>query len=231
MFPCFLTRLSVVLASRWVIFTPKVEFTSYNGLTCIPFMGLRKNENETFLSSSIDNAHDEQQDHNVTKMKIPNFFNVTLRVNIGTHTSGKDTGEPVTADFDIISKEPFPKDWNIVEIKSLTLMFTNTCPKCGQQGIPRINRKNTKDYTHYRNHPQGKEVHRLSYWHKVEGAKAKACYIASFNMNEIIDTRKGEKRFTKTRKISDSIEVVDYIFPNYIIKNISCTSLSKDSFV
>ena len=200
-------------------------------LTGIPFMGLRKNENETFLSSSIDNANDEQQDHNVTNMKIPNFFNVTIRTNIGMHTSGEKKGTPVTGDTDIISKEPFPKEWDIVDVKSLTLRFTNECPKCGKQGNPRINKKNTKDYTHYRKHPQGKEVYRLAYWHKVPNAKAKPCYISDFNMNEIIDTRKGEKRFTKTRKISDSIEVVDYIFPNYIIKNVSCASLSKDSFV
>jgi hypothetical protein len=182
-------------------------------------MKLRKNENETFLSSSIDTAHDTQQDHNVTKVKIPNFFKVTIRENIGMHTSGEKKGTPVTGDTDRISKEPFPKEWNIVKIESLTLTFTNKCPICEQQGIPRLDKKNTNDYTHYRKHPQGKGTYRLTYWHKVPNAKAKPCYIAGFNMNEIIDTRKGEKRFTKSSKIDPS-KVVDYIFPNYIIKNI-----------
>lgn len=160
-----------------------------------------------------------KQDHNVTKVKIPNFFKVTIQVNIGMHTSGEKKGTPVTATKDVISKEPFPKEWNIVEIESLTLTFTNKCPKCHTEGSPRINKKNNKDYSHYRA-SRNKEEHRLAYWHQVIGERAKACYISDFNMNEIIDLRRGEKRFTKTSKIPNSIEVVDYIFPNYIIKDI-----------
>jgi hypothetical protein len=37
-------------------------------------------------------------------------------------------------------------------------------------------------------------------------------------MSAIIDTRKVREGFTNT--ISDSIEAVGYIFPNYVIKNI-----------
>lgn len=155
---------------------------------------------------------------NVTKIIVPNFFNVTIRVNIGIHASGKDKGKPVTATKEIILKEPFPKELDIVETRPVTLILTNKCPKCDQQGIPRINKKNNKDYAQNRG-SYNKEEHRLAYWHKVVEGKAKACYISDFNMNAIIDTRKGEKRFTKTSKY-DSIEAVDYIFPNYIIKNI-----------
>ena len=173
-------------------------------------MKLRKNENETFVSSSIDNAHDTQQDHIVTKVKVPYFFNVTIRVNIGMHTSGEKKGQPVTATREIIEKEPFPEEWDIVEKKPLTLMFTNKCPKCGEDGNPRINKKNNKDYSHYRA-SRNKEEQRLAYWHKVPNAKAKACYIASFDTNAL---------FTKTNKIDHSKEVVDYIFPNYLLKDI-----------
>ena len=159
------------------------------------------------------------EEHNVTTVKVPNFLDVTIRVNIGIHTIGKDKGRPVTATKEIISKEPFPKEWDIVETRPVTLMLTNKCPKCDQQGIPRINKKNNKDYSQNRG-SYNKEEPRLSYWHKVVGGKAKACYISDFNMSAIIDTRKVRKGFTNTNKISDSIEAVDYIFPNYVIKNI-----------
>ena len=158
-------------------------------------------------------------EYNVTKVKVPNFFNVTIQVNIGTHTSGKDKGKSVTATKEIISKEPFSKELDIVETRPVTLMLINKCPKCDQQGIPRINKKNNKDYAQNRG-SYNKEEPRLSYWHKVIGGKAKACYISDFNMSSIIDTRKVEKGFANTNKISDSIEAIDYIFPNYVIKNI-----------
>jgi len=54
-----------------------------------------------------------------------------------------------------------------------------------------------------------REQYCLIYNHKQEDHKYKQCVIAKFGKHGI---------FTKTGKISKTVE--DYIFPNYIIKNI-----------
>lgn len=168
-------------------------------------MKLRKNENESFLSSSVDTAHDKQQDHNVTKVKIPYFFTVTIR----------DKTVTETATYDVISKEPFPKKWDIVEKKPVTLQFTNKCQKCGNQGTPRVDKKGMGNY-HYtsrsntKSPSNQKEQYRLIYFHKQEDKKYKPCIIASFDKNHGIFTKKGKL----SKRAHDSI------FPNYLFTNI-----------
>ena len=176
----------------------------------------KKKRNETFLSSSIDNAHDmPQQDRCVTKVKIPYFYTVSIQVTAGIYSSGKDKGKPIYATQDIISKEPFPKEWIVESCVPVTLQFTNKCPKCNNIGTPSIDKKGLHDY-HYRsrtntkNNPTNQEEqYRLIYKHTQEDNKIKPCIIAKFGKHGI---------FTKTGKISKTVE--DYIFPNYIIKNI-----------
>ena len=175
----------------------------------------KKKRNKTFLSSSIDNAHDmPQQDRCVTKVKVPYFFTVSIQVKAGIYTSGKDKGKPIYATQDIISKEPFPKEWIIQNCVPVTLQFTNKCPKCENIGTPRIDKKDLDDY-HYRPSTNSKktpskqeEQYRLIYNHKQEDNKYKLCVIARFGKQGI---------FTKTGKVSKTVE--DYQFPNYIIKN------------
>ena len=174
-------------------------------------MKLRKNENESFLSSSIDNAHGmPQQDRCVTKVKVPYFFTVSVQVKVGMDNDGK----PLYATTDHIAKEPFPKEWVIESHTPVTLQFTNKCPKCDNTGTPRIDKKGMGNY-HYtstsdkRNPSKQEEQYRLIYNHKQEDQKYKQCIIAKFGKHGI---------FTKTGKISKTVE--DYIFPNYIIKNI-----------
>ena len=80
----------------------------------------RKYKNESYLSTSVNLSNDdseEQQEHNVTKVKVPYFFTVSIRDKIGEHTSGKNKGKPIYATKDIISKEPFPEEWDIVKTK------------------------------------------------------------------------------------------------------------------
>ena len=177
----------------------------------------RKKRNETFLSSSIDNAHDmPQQDRCVTKVKVPYFFTVSIQVKAGIYTSGKDKGKPIYATQDIISKEPFPEEWIIEKCVPVTLQFTNKCPKCANTGTPRIDKKKVDIDYHYRSKTNTKktpsnqeEQYRLIYFHTQEDNKTKPCIIARFGKHGI---------FTKTGKISKTVK--DYTFPDYIIKNI-----------
>jgi len=168
-------------------------------------------ENETFLTSSIDNTNSPQQDRCVTKVKVPYYFSVSIRVQVGIDNDGK----PIYATTDHIHKKPFPKEWVIEETKEVTLQFTNKCPKCATTGSPRIDKKNTDDY-HFRpttntkkNTSKQEQQYRLIYNHKQEDGKIKQCVIAKFDKQGI---------FTETGRVSQRVR--DYIFPNYIIKNI-----------
>lgn len=164
----------------------------------------RKYRNESYLSSSVSTIHNKQQDHNISKVKIPYFFTVSIQDKIGHHKNGK----PIYATQDIISKKPFPKEWDIVKIVPVEIIFLNKCPKCGKDGRPRVDKKNVEHYDFPRYASSMKEQHRLIYNHKQEDKKVKSCVIAKFD----------EKRgiFTKTGKISK--RVTDYIFPNYLLQ-------------
>jgi hypothetical protein len=184
------------------VFTKYRKFNGYNPLTGILFVA-RKYRNESYLSSSVSTIHNKQQDHNISKVKIPYFFTVSIRDKIGYHKNGK----PINATQDIISKKPFPKEWDIAKTVPVEIIFLNKCPKCDKEGRPRVDKKNTKDYTHY-NKPSTREEYRLIYNHK-ENKKIHQCVIAKFDEKHGI--------FTKTGKISK--RVTDYIFPNYLLQN------------
>ena len=181
-----------------------IFFNGYNGLTGILFVA-RKYTNESFQTVSVDTLHTESQEHQITKVKIPYFFTVSVRDKIGEYNDGK----PIYGTQDFISKKPFSKEWDIVKYEPVEIMFLNKCPKCSKEGRPRINKKNNEDYTHYKKANLREEEYRLAYWHKVEGKKDKPCIIAKFDQENGI--------FTETGQVSK--KVVDYIFPNYIIKN------------
>ena len=164
----------------------------------------RKYRNESYLSVSADNQHDKQREHNISKVKVPYFFKVTIRDKIGEHNDGK----PIYGEADIISKEPFPKELDIVETEPMTITFLNKCPKCNKEGRPRVDKKNVEHYDYPRYASTMEEQYRLIYNHKDEDGKIKQCIVAKFDEEHGI--------FTKTGKISK--RVTDYIFPNYLIK-------------
>lgn len=185
------------------------KFNCYNRLRGILFVA-RKYRNESYLSVSIDNQHDKQREHRVTKVKIPYFFVVSVQDKIGVYTKGENNGKPIMGTTDLQPiKEPFPKEWDIVKTKPVELTFWNKCPKCGKEGRPRINKKNVEHYDYPRYTSNAKEVYRLIYNHKGEDKKVRPCIIAKFDGEHGI--------FTKTGKISKKVE--DYIFPNYLIND------------
>ena len=159
-----------------------------------------KAKNEKFLSSSIG-TDGLQQDRCVTKVKVPYFFEVMIRDKTVTETA------TLTAST---VKEPFPEEWDIVEKKPATIQFTNKCPKCGNTGTPRLDKKGMGHY-HEPWYPtkEDSEQYRLIYFHKQADQIYKPCIIAKFDKKYGI--------FTKTGKISRVVE--DYTFPNYILKN------------
>ena len=164
----------------------------------------RKYVNESYLSSSIaltpDNSG-KQVDQNTTKVKMPYFYLVSIKDKIGTH----DDGTPHYALVEIIAKEPFPKEWVIEKYSPVEIPFTNKCGKCHKEGRPTIQKKNNKDYTHYKS-DYDREEYRLIYNHKQEDNTVKPCIIASFDKERGIFTEKG--------KLSQRAH--DLIFPNYL---------------
>jgi len=196
---------------RWVVFTLFRQFTTYNGLTGILFVA-RKYTNESFQSQSIDNLpHDNSKVYEITKVKIPYFFKVAVRDKIGEYTSGKNKGKPITATQDVQPvKKPFPKEWDILEYEPVEITFLNKCLKCGKEGRPRIDKKNNENFHQPKYASNREEEYRLIYNHKQEDGKVKQCVIARFDQDDGI--------FTETGQVSN--KVIDYVFPNYIIKNI-----------
>jgi len=169
----------------------------------------RKYTNESFLSKSIDNLpHDNSKIYEFTEVKIPYFFKVTVRQTIGLNINGKDKIIPATTDIQPC-KKPFPKEWDIAEYKPIEIQFLNKCPKCHKEGRPRIYKKNNEGYAYPKYASNRKEEYRLIYNHKQEDKTVKPCIVARFNQENGI--------FTETGQVSS--KVIDYVFPNYIIKN------------
>jgi len=162
----------------------------------------------SFIELSVDNS-EEQVDQYVTKVKMPFYFKVTIRENI---SQDKD-GTPHYTTYDIIRKKPFYGDLkeesidNIVEIKRVEIVFTNTCPQCGKEGRPRIDKKNTTDYNYPKYDDNTKEIYRLIYNHKQEDKTVTKCVIANFD--------KAHGIFTENDWLSKRAH--DCIFPNYLI--------------
>ena len=205
MFPCFFTLLSVDCAKRWVVFTVNFVNNGYNRLTGILFVA-RKYVNESYLSSSIAADLERQIDQNLTKVQIPYYYRVSVRVYAGVYTSGPDEGKPIYATQDIISKEPFPKEWDITETKPVTITLTNNCGKCGKDGRPTMQKKGKENYHHPKYTSNQKEEFRLIYNHKQLDSTVKQCVIASFDKADGVFTEKG-KLSEKAHKL---------IFPNFL---------------
>jgi len=93
------------------------------------------------------------------------------------------------------------------------ITFLNKCPKCSKEGRPRIYLKNNEHYHNPKYASHREEEYRLIYNHKDQDGKVKPCIIARFNQEDGI--------FTETGKVSN--KVIDYVFPNYIIKDTSCS--------
>jgi len=223
MFPCFFTLLSVDCAKRWVVFTVNFVNNGYNRLTGILFVVIfskftvnivnddvspktvaRKYTNESFLASSIaltpDNSG-KQIDQNITKVKMPYFYSVDIQDQIGIDNDQK----PLYATVEVISKEPFPKEWIVEKYSPVEIPFTNKCGKCHKEGRPTVQKKDNKDYTHYKS-DYDREEYRLIYNHKQEDKTVTQCIIASFDSERGIFTEKG--------KLSQRAHHL--IFPNYL---------------
>jgi hypothetical protein len=191
------------------VFTQFAGYTGYNHLTGIPFMKPRKVkkkradiENKKFLASTID-IDGLQHDRPVTQVKIPYFFKVSIRENIG---ADHDPKNPIMATREETSKKPFPKEWDIESYTPAVIQFKNKCSKCHTIGIPRMDKKGMKNYHNPPYPSKQEEQYRLIYFH----GKTTQCIIEKFHKNKGI--------FRKNGTISKTVK--NLIFPNYLIKNI-----------
>jgi len=169
----------------------------------------RKYTNESYKSSfiklTLDNSG-KQEDQNITKVKMPFYFRVTIRDQIGIDNDGK----PIYGTYEIIRKKPFygllKDDPNIVATTPVEIVFTNKCGKCGKDGRPRIEQKNVEHYSHPKYPTNTKETYRLIYNHKQEDKTVTKCVIANFD--------KAHGIFTENDWLSKRAH--DCIFPNYL---------------
>jgi len=160
----------------------------------------------SFITLTLDNSG-KQIDQNETKVQIPFYKIVTIRENIG---QDKDPNNPHYATYEIIRKAPFygdlKDDPDIVKTTPVTIPFTNKCGKCGKEGRPRIEKKNTTHYDYPKYEDNTKEIYRLIYNHKQEDKTVTKCVIANFD--------KAHGIFTENNWLSKRAH--DLIFPNYL---------------
>ena len=167
----------------------------------------RKYENESIVAYNSHGQLEKSREHDITELKIPYFFKVTVRTSIGLTIDGKYDVHPATTDYQPI-KKPFPKEWDIAKYEPVKLKIQNLCAKCEKEGRPRMDKKNKENFHHPKYASNQKEEYRLIFNHKDEDGKKRQCVIASFDKEHGI--------FNKTGKISKRVE--DCFFPNYLLK-------------
>lgn len=155
----------------------------------------RKNESEEFFIG--DNSKIK---HSFSKVKVPFFNKVTLRVEIGKDKSGKS----LYATTEQIMHESQKTEYEVINSEPLTISISDICPDCKKPGIPKIERKSNKYDYHARagsalfDKPTHKvqvdrqDEYRLTYDHKVKD-KLHKCVIAKFDQNQFLFRSNSQK--------------------------------------
>jgi len=201
------------------------KFTSYKQRTAILFVA-RKYTNESNLCVSMDNSGNKNQSDYVTKVKVPNYNEVIIKVNINADKKGKpmyaETSAGMCNNFHYTKKEVIEdlkkKGLEVVRFDPIEIRVLDRCDNCGLVGRPKFDRRpNHTDY-HVRsgNSTTKFETNRsddftLTYSHKIDG-KVKKCTIGKLDKNHL-NIIKDDKVHEKLKK---------HIFPYFIksMKNI-----------
>jgi len=158
------------------------------------------------------------------EVESPFATKVTYKMQIGEHKNGSpimgETSEIVEIPFterEKIIKRIKELGYKIIKIEPATIPLSDLCPKCMQKGVPKIERKNNKDYRVKSQSYRARErkerppyTYWLSYQHKTKPFK---------HWIKQIDTTPFP-RF-KANKKTDDIEIWRYYFPQVvgILKN------------
>lgn len=196
----------------------------------------RKYVNESYLSVSVDNSGNKNQEHYESKVKVPNYNQVIIKENINTDKNGK----PIYAETSIgicnnfhHTKEEVIEDLKkngleVIRFEPVIIRVLEICSNCELVGKPKFDRRpNSIDY-HIRtkssklkkNYDNPEDNHRyetnreddypLTYSHKIDG-KVKKCTIGKLDKNHL--------NIIKDDKVNEKMK--EHIFPFYIesIKN------------
>lgn len=195
----------------------------------------RKYMNESYLSVSVDNSGNKNQEHYVSKVKVPNYNKVIYKVKCSEDNDGNNqyaegelyynnfqhTKEEVTKD---IEKQSFlGVNYKVVRFEPMEIRVIDRCPNCELVGRPKFDRRpNEIDY-HIRsessklkriygtpNDTQRYKTNRtddyvLTYSHKIDG-KVKKCTIGKLDKNYL--------NIIKDGKVNEKMK--KRIFPFYI---------------
>lgn len=185
----------------------------------------RKYRNESYTSISVDNQHEGQQEHSISKVKIPNYNKVTYKEKISEDLNGNPIyGE---AEFycnnfhytkEQVIQELEKNGLEVVKFEPMTITMLVLCPNCNKEGIPKIDRRPNKyDYHVYQNSIRSddngvtkRETNRpddfvLTYSHKI-GDTVKKCTIGKLDKNHLNIIKKGKVH----------AKMKQHIFPFYI---------------
>lgn len=119
----------------------------------------RKYVNESYLSISTDNSGNKNQEHYVSKVKVPNYNKVIYKVKCSEDNDGNNqyaegelyynnfqyTKEEVTKD---IEKQSFlGVNYKVVRFEPMEIRVLDKCPNCGLVGRAKFDKRpNAFDY-------------------------------------------------------------------------------------
>jgi len=161
---------------------------------------------------------DDQTEFELNQVKVPFWANVTYKEKIGKYNDGRSIyGETTVMIKKDISKKDevikeFQKDGNreVLNVEEFTFRFSDLCPDCNRNGIPKVEKKSNEIDYHYRVKTEThktKTNRRDEYWLTFDHeTKPKKCRIAKWDKNHLTFTKNG-KVYNKLRK---------YFFPYFI---------------
>jgi len=148
----------------------------------------RKNKSEEFHIAN------NQAKHSFSKVKVPFFQIVTIKVKI----SEDKNAQPIYGTTEKIIHESQKTDFDVINSEQLTIALSNLCPDCHKLGIPKIERKsNQYDYHaraisplvrkegEHKTKVNRADEYRLTFDHTIDG-KLHKCIIATFDQNNFL---------------------------------------------
>jgi len=153
------------------------------------------------------------------QVESPFATKVTYKMKIGEHKNGS----PIIGETSEIFEIPFTNrekiiqrkkelGHQIIKIEPATLPLPDLCPKCMQKGVPKIERKNNKDYripseSYRARERKPRQTYRywLTYRHRTKPSK-----------HWIKQIETSPTAHFKQNKKTDNIEIWKYYFPQVI---------------